>query len=87
MRGEWIITVLFWAFWSGFVAAGIVYFGANTEPYVNRWPLAGLTGAVPGGAAGFTAIRLWGNGRGVLLMGVPVGILIGVAVLLLWAGK
>jgi hypothetical protein len=40
MRGEWIIALLLWAFWSAFVAAGIVYYGSNTEPYIDRWPLS-----------------------------------------------
>ncbi len=87
MGREWIFTVVLWAVWSGFVAAGIIYLGANTEPYRDRWPIAGLTGAALGGVGGLTALRLLGQRRGVLLLAIPFGLIFGVGVSFLWAGK
>ena len=75
MRNERIITLLVWCTWSALCAGGLVYLGANTEPYQAQWPLAGLTGAIVGAAAALVALLLWGDRRGILLMGLPFGLL------------
>ena len=71
MHRAWVVFV--WRFWSGFIAAGIIYLGANTEPYRARWPAAGLAGATLGGAAGFLCLAVWRNRWGVLVLGVIIG--------------
>jgi proteasome assembly chaperone (PAC2) family protein len=75
MRARRIITVLFWATWSAICAAGLVYLGSGTERYQARWPVAAGAGAILGAAGGLVALRLWGNRRGVLLMGLLFGVL------------
>jgi hypothetical protein len=81
------IVVLVWVFWSGFIAAGTIYLGANTEPYRARWPLAGLAGAAFGGTASFVSLKVWRSRLGVLVLGVPVGLVLGIGASLLFSGK
>jgi hypothetical protein len=82
-----MITVIVWAAWSAFIAAGIIYLGANTEPYRARWPQAGLAGAALGGAGGLLCRLAWCNRYGALLLGVPFGLVLGVGASLLFSGK
>ena len=82
-----IIAIIFWAAWSAFIAAGIIYLGANTEPYRARWPQAGLAGAALGGAAGLLCMLVWRKRSGELLLAVPFGLVLGFGASLLFSGK
>ena len=87
MRGERIITITVWATCSAICAAGIVYLGANTEPFQSQWPLAGGVGAVFGGVAALAVLHMLGNRHGVLLMGMGFGIVQAIVSSALWLGK
>ena len=87
MREGRIITIIIWAVWSAVVAAGIIYLGANTEPYRVRWPQAGLTGAALGGVGGLLCRLVWGNRSGAALLGLPLGLVLGIGASLLFSGK
>ena len=75
MSIKWVVTVLVWASCSAIAAGGIVYLGANTDSYQVQWPLAGLTGAVVGGAGAITASWLCGDRRGILIVGLLFAVL------------
>ena len=88
MRADRIITLTIWTCWPAFIAASMLYLGANTDDYRDRmWPPAGLTGAFLGGMGGLTSLEMWGNRRGMLLISIPFGLVLGVVASLFWAGK
>ena len=87
MNSGRIGTVIVWAVWSAVVAGGVIYLGANTEPFRARWPQAALTGAAFGGAGGLLCVLLWRSRGGVALLGIPCGLALGVAASLLYSGK
>jgi hypothetical protein len=70
VRHNWIAPVLVWVTCSALCGGGIVYLGANTNAYQAQWPLAILTGAAVGGAGAITVLCLWGDRRGILLIGL-----------------
>lgn len=78
MRGSRVMVPIVWGLCSTLVAACFTYLGAGTEPFQDRWPFAGLTGAVLGVGCGIAAVRSWGDRWGLLLTGVLGGILLGV---------
>ena len=87
MRDGRIVTIIVWGVWSAAVAAGIVYLGANTEPYQARWPQAAVTGAALGAVGGLLCRLAWGNRSGAALLGLPCGLVLGIGASLLFSGK
>ena len=86
MGNKRLITILIWAAWSAFCSAMLIYLGANTEPFRDRWPFAGVTGAAIGTVGAMMFTTMVGNRRGVFLTGILFGILQATAMELYWPG-
>jgi hypothetical protein len=65
-----IPIVFFWSFSSALCAGCLVYLGANTQPYQEKWPLAAFTGAAIGTVAALVILQIWGTRKGILIVGL-----------------
>ena len=84
MGNKRLITILVWGAWSAFCSAMFIYLGANTIRYRDRWPIAGLVGAVIGTVGAMLFTTMVGNRRGIVLTGILFGILQAVAMEFYW---